>query len=310
MPLKRKRRGKGPTDVPTSKKSKQGESLIIVSLFGDWNTLHIDKSAASPSKSPPLQPSPSELPVTSRQGACIRCRGRKVKCVYQGGSAECQGCILAGVECLHVAGVLGPSARPSVSRSKSRRSQSVISDHSRHSKSPESDHQKANTGNKCRASSQPKHAIGSHAHLLRWPTQQYTQLIIIDYPSAAQEHSPLTLDQHQLPPIAEEDSIADDAEPVLTFKRFISSDNDEDESESKSESDEDTKTDDSETGKHNVRCVVHRKKPLQSIVPPRRKPGLKPLRHKHDIVADDSSDDDYDPCTCGISPLSLRCYFE
>ena len=156
MPPKRKRRGKGPTDVPTSKKPKQGEFLIIVSLFVDWNTLHIDKSAASPSKSPPIQPSRSELPVTPRQGACTRCKGRKVKCVYQGGSVECQGCILAKVQCLHVAGVLGPST----SRSKSRRSQSVTSDHSRHSKSPESDHQKANTGNKYRASSQSKHAIG------------------------------------------------------------------------------------------------------------------------------------------------------
>ena len=104
-------------------KSRSKVSLFsICLLLEEWNTLCTDKSAA-----------------------CTRCRNRKVKCEYQDGSAECQGCIAARVQCL---GMIGGLGRPATSQTRSK------------SKSTESDYQRANIGNKHHASSQPEHTIG------------------------------------------------------------------------------------------------------------------------------------------------------
>jgi hypothetical protein len=168
MPVKRKRQKIG-ANSPSVKKPRQGELSVFLSFFNGRNhTSHVDKLTASPKK----------IPVASKQGACTRCKSRKVKCNYESDSVECQACVAARVQCVQV--VAGAS-RPSTSQGKTRRSQSVASDCSRHSKSSESDY-KTSSGmdNKHRASSsQPERVIGGS--LLVWLHSSTLNQYIIDH---------------------------------------------------------------------------------------------------------------------------------
>lgn len=102
------------------------------------------------------------------------------------------------------------------------------------------------------------------------------------------------------------------ADPIISFQQFIDDDEQHEDimpSNSGSEndidytnkdgtdSDKDIESDDSD-GEIEYTGL---KRSWLSITPPRRRPGPKPSRRKQS-VADDSSDNDYDPRTCGMFP--------
>jgi len=115
MSGKRKRQKKATTTSQTSKKAKPGRSYFVLIEFSIIQLCPGGGSSVT-------APDPPSIP---KQGACTRCRHRKVKCEYEGNSTICRKCVSAGLEDSCMQEVAVPpkvSERPKKAASGHRRS--------------------------------------------------------------------------------------------------------------------------------------------------------------------------------------------